>query len=57
MSDMISIILSILDYENFCKDNLVESAENPLDDQPGAEVKPLHEMCILIDITLCSCVL
>ena len=46
MSDTISIILSILGHENFCKDNLVESAENPLDGQPGAEVKPLHEMCI-----------
>ena len=45
MSGMIRIILSILDHENFCKDNLVESAENPLDDQPGAKVKPLHEMC------------
>ena len=43
---MISIILSILDHENFCKDNLVESAENPLGYQPGAEVKPLHEMYI-----------
>ena len=43
---MISISLSILDHENFCKDNLVESAENPLDYQPGAEVNPLHEMCI-----------
>lgn len=27
MSGMIRIILSILDHENFCKDNLVESAE------------------------------
>ena len=43
---MISTILSIFGHENFCKDNLVESAENPLDGQPGAEVKPLHEMCI-----------
>ena len=48
MSGMISIILSILDHENFCKDNLVESAENPLDDQPGAEVKPLWDVHLLI---------
>lgn len=52
MSDIITIILSIMEHENFCKDNLTESAENLFCLRVVSKTFALNVLLLNKDITL-----